>query len=257
MEFKVGVYEDIPYEEYASIPAYRSHDLTTVIRCPYKWKHELPMKESPALIEGRLQHTLFLEIDKFDDEFVIEPNVDRRTKAGKEEYEDFKASIGDRSPVKQDMYDVCMERRSIVEEYVPRETDKVELTLCFHWRSHPFKARMDWYDGENVWDLKTARDASPRGFKSAINNFNYHMQAALYLDAAKALGMTANQFMFLAQEKAHPYPFAVYTLSEEAIDYGIARNEQALKTIIDCNDRDDYKPFNVSGIQTVELSDLY
>ena len=46
---------------------------------------------------------------------------------------------------------------------------------------------MDWYDGENVWDLKTARDASPRGFKSAINNFNYHMQAALYLDAAKAL----------------------------------------------------------------------
>jgi len=257
MEFKVGVYEDIPYEEYASIPAYRSHDLTTVIRCPYKWKHELPMKESPALIEGRLQHTLFLEIDKFDDEFVIEPNVDRRTKAGKEEYEDFKASIGDRSPVKQDMYDVCMERRSIVEEYVPRETDKVELTLCFHWRSHPFKARMDWYDGENVWDLKTARDASPRGFKSAINNFNYHMQAALYLDAAKALGMTANQFMFLAQEKAHPYPFAVYTLSEEAIDYGIARNEQALKTIIDCKDRDDYKPFNVSGIQTVELSDLY
>ena len=63
--------------------------------------------------------------------------------------------------------------------------------------------------------------------------------------------------MFLAQEKAHPYPFAVYTLSEEAIDYGRARNEQALKTIIDCKDRDDYKPFNVSGVQTVELSDLY
>ena len=70
MDFKVGFYEDVPYEEYASIPAYRSHDLTTVIKCPYKWKNELPMKESPALIEGRLQHTLFLEIDKFDDEFV-------------------------------------------------------------------------------------------------------------------------------------------------------------------------------------------
>ena len=257
MDFKVGVYEGVPYEEYAEINAYRSHDLTTVIKCPYKWKNELPMKESPALIEGRLQHTLFLEIDKFDDEFVIEPNVDRRTKAGKEEYEDFKASIGDRSPVKQDMYDVCMERRKVVEEYVPHETHKVELTLCFHWHNHPFKARMDWYDGENVWDLKTARDASPRGFKSAINNFNYHMQAALYLDAAKALDLPANQFMFLAQEKAHPYPFAVYTLSEEAVDYGRARNEQALKTIIDCKDRDDYKPFNVSGIQTVDIGDLY
>lgn len=257
MDFKVGLYENVPYEEYAQIEAYRSHDLTTVIKCPYKWKHELPMKESPALIEGRLQHTLFLEIDKFDDEFVIEPNVDRRTKAGKEEYEDFKAGLGKRSPVKQDMYDVCMERRKVVEEYVPRETDKVEVTLCFYWHNHPFKARLDWYDGENVWDLKTARDASPRGFKSAINNFNYHMQASLYLDACRALDMPAKQFMFLAQEKLHPYPFAVYALSDEAAAYAQARNEQALQTILECKDRDVWKPFNVSGVQTVELSDLY
>ena len=215
------------------------------------------MKESPALIEGRLQHTLFLEIDKFDDEFVIEPNVDRRTKAGKEEYEDFKAGLGKRSPVKQDMYDVCMERRKVVEEYVPRETDKVEVTLCFYWHNHPFKARLDWYDGENVWDLKTARDASPRGFKSAINNFNYHMQASLYLDACRALDMPAKQFMFLAQEKLHPYPFAVYALSDEAAAYAQARNEQALQTILECKDRDVWKPFNVSGVQTVELGDLY
>ncbi len=60
--------------------------------------------------------------NKFDEEFVIEPNVDRRTKAGKEEYEDFKAGIGDRTPIKQDMYDVCMDRRKVVEEYVPHGT---------------------------------------------------------------------------------------------------------------------------------------
>ena len=150
-----------------------------------------------------------------------------------------------------------MERRKVVEEYVPRETDKVELTLCFYWHNHPFKARMDWYDGKNVWDLKTARDASPRGFRSAINNFNYYMQAALYLDAAKALDMPANQFMFLAQEKMHPYPFAVYTLSPEAVEYGRAKNEQALKTLLECKDKEDYKPYNVSGVQVVELGDLY
>ena len=85
MEFKVGVYENVPYEEYAEIEAFRSHDLTSVIKCPYTWKNQGPMKETPALIEGRVQHTVFLELDKFDDEFVIEPNVDRRTKAGKEE----------------------------------------------------------------------------------------------------------------------------------------------------------------------------
>ena len=87
--FKEGIFKNIPYEEYAEIDAYRSHDLTSVIKCPYSWKYSGPMKESPALIEGRLQHTLFLELEKFDEEFVIEPNVDRRTKAGKAEYEDF------------------------------------------------------------------------------------------------------------------------------------------------------------------------
>ena len=262
MEFKVGVYENVPYPEYAAInldgePVYRSHDLTSVIKCPYTWKNEGPRKETPALIEGRVQHCLFLELDKFDEEFVIEPNVDRRTKAGKEEYEDFKAGIGDRTPIKQDMYDVCMDRRKVVEEFVPRGTDKVELTVCFYWHNHPFKARFDWYDGKNVWDLKTARDASPRGFRNAINSFNYYMQAALYLEAAKASNLPAEQFMFLAQEKLHPYPFAVYTLSDEAIEYGKAKNEQALKTLLDCKDNDDYKPFNVTGTQVVELGDLW
>ena len=257
MKFKVGAYENVPYEEYAEIEAFRSHDLTSVIKCPYTWKNEGPMKETPALIEGRVQHTVFLELDKFDQEFVIEPNVDSRNKAGKEEDEDFNARIGNRTRIKQDMYDVCMERRKVVEEYVPHETHKVELTLCFYWHNHPFKARMDWYDGKNVWDLKTARDASPRGFRSAINNFNYYMQAALYLDAAKALDMPANQFMFLAQEKMHPYPFAVYTLSPEAVEYGRAKNEQALKTLLECKDKEDYKPYNVSGVQVVELGDLY
>jgi exodeoxyribonuclease VIII len=257
MKFKAGIYQDIRYEEYAKIPAYRSHDLTSVIKCPYTWKHQAPMKESPALIEGRLQHTVFLEPDKFDDEFAIEPNVDRRTKAGKAEYEDFKSSIGDRTPVKQDMVDVCMERREIVKQYVPAVTDDVELTICFMWHEHPFKARLDWHDGSAAWDLKTARDASPSGFRRAINNFNYHMQAALYLDACAASGLGAEQFMFLAQEKAHPYPYAVYTLSDEAVEYGRAKNEQALKTLLRCKENDDYRPFNVSGVQVVEIGDLY
>ena len=71
MKFQIGIYEDLDYETYASIPAWRSHDLTTLIKCPYSWKHQKPITESPALLEGRVQHTVFLEHDKFDDEFVI------------------------------------------------------------------------------------------------------------------------------------------------------------------------------------------
>ena len=54
MEFKEGLYEDIPYEQYDSIPAYRSHDLTSVIKCPYTWKNKKGLTPSPALLEGRV-----------------------------------------------------------------------------------------------------------------------------------------------------------------------------------------------------------
>ena len=83
------------------------------------------------------------------------------------------------------------------------------------------------------------------------------MQAALYVDACRTLGLTAKGFNFLAQEKQHPYPHVVYTLSDEALVYARQRNEQALDLLLRCKDNDDFKPYNVEGIQTVELSDLY
>jgi exodeoxyribonuclease VIII len=244
MDFKVGIYEDLDYETYASIPAWRSHDLTELIKCPYSWRNKRDISESPALHEGRVQHTVFLELHKFFDEFAIEPAVDKRTKAGKAEYNEWLETLGDRTPCKQDLYDVCMERREVVKHFIPTDEHKVELTLCFEWHGQPCKGKLDWWTGTDIWDLKTCRDASPFGFRSAINNFRYYQQAAYYLTAVRALGMRADRFYFLAQEKAHPYPYGVYTLSDEAIEYGIAKNEQAMAIGLDCAKRDEWLPFN-------------
>ena len=49
---KPGVYENIAYEEYDAIPAYRSHDLTT-IKCPYSWKNR----------KAQLKHLLYLRAE--------------------------------------------------------------------------------------------------------------------------------------------------------------------------------------------------
>jgi len=257
MEFKIGIYDNISYEDYASIPAYRASDLKEVIKCPFSWRNSKGLTPSPALLEGRVQHTVFLEHHKFDEEFVIQPNINRRTKVGKEEYEDFLGTVVNRTPITQDMYDICMERRAVVAEYIPAADHKVEHTLVFEWKGHPFKCRLDWYDNIDVWDLKTCRDASPRGFKQAINNFKYHMQAALYVDACRALGLRADTFKFLAQEKTQPFAYAVYEMSNEALAYARAKNEQALSIILKCKQEDSYKPFGLDGSQVIELGDLY
>jgi hypothetical protein len=52
------------------------------------------VNESPALLEGRVQHTVFLEHHKFHDEFAIDPGFDKRTKAGKEGYQDWTFWVG-------------------------------------------------------------------------------------------------------------------------------------------------------------------
>jgi len=260
MDFKPGIYEDLDYPTYASIPAWRSHDLTTIIKCPYSWKNKKDISESPALLEGRVQHTVFLEHHKFHEEFAIEPVVDRRTKVGKEAYADWLETVGDRTPCKQDLYDLCMERREVVADYIPTEEHSVELTLVFEWCGQPCKGKLDWYTGTDIWDLKTCRDASPRGFRSAINTFRYYQQAAYYLAAAEACGLPAEKFYFLAQEKAHPYPYAVYTLSDEAIEYGHARNEQALALALRCEAEQHWPCYNIreeTGVTTFKVEDLW
>jgi len=258
MEFKEGIYEDMPFEEYNEIPAYRASDLKDADKCIYTWKNRKGFKDSPALLEGRVQHTVFLELHNFDKEFVVQPSIDRRTKVGKAEYEDFLATTGNRTPITQDLYNACMERRETIADLVPDgEQDKTELTVCYMYHEQPFKSRLDWYDGKRVWDLKTCRDASPRGFKQAINNFNYHMQAALYVDACRIVGLPADGFSFLAQEKAQPYPYVVYEMSDEAMLYARSKNEQALAAILNAKESDDYRPYNLDGVQTIELGDLY
>jgi len=257
MEFKEGIYEDLDYPTYASIPAWRSHDLTTIIKCPYTWKNQTHNSESPALLEGRVQHTCFLEHHKFEDEFIFIPDINRRTKAGKEEYEDWLTTVGDKTPIKPELYEICMERREIVKDFIPKPEHRVELTLCFIWNGEQCKGKLDWHTGTDVWDLKTCRDASPRGFKSAINSFRYYQQAAFYVRACRAVGLPTEKFYFLAQEKAHPYPFGVYTLSEEAIAYGDEKNEQALAMGIKCRESGEYKPYNNDKTIEFKLDDLY
>ena len=60
MEFKEGIYENLDYTTYDSIQAWRSHDLTDISKCPFTWKHKVFDSESPALLEGRVQHTVCL-----------------------------------------------------------------------------------------------------------------------------------------------------------------------------------------------------
>ena len=184
--------------------------------------------------------------------------MDRRTKVGKEEYQDFISSTGDRSIVTQDLYDTCVKRVEVLDAFRPRKEDKTELSIVFDYYGHLCKARFDMLQNNVIMDLKTCRDASPKGFKQAVRTFGYHQQAAFYIDAALSAGLSeVDRFQFIAVSKQQPYPYAIYEMSDEALAYGRAMNEKALDMLVRCEKTGIYTPFNLhNSIVEIKLSDL-
>jgi hypothetical protein len=88
--------------------------------------------------------------------------------------------------------------------------------------------------GGAIVDIKTTRDASERAFERSIFEHGYHRQAAMYLDAARVLGIAAEHFVILAVEKARPYAVAAYRLTDGAIDAGRQQITRLLRSYADC-----------------------
>jgi hypothetical protein len=256
--YPVGVYEDMPFDEYNNIDAIRSHDLTSIIKDPYTWKYETKAdNEASFFIEGRLQHCLFLEPHVFADEFVIAPNIDRRTKLGKEEYAEFMDSVGNRTVVNQAMVDECQARVEVLDALRPTDKDQTELTIVFDFYEHRCKARLDMLAGSTIIDLKTCRSASPRSFIQSVKSYGYYQQGAFYLTAGQSVGLDVDSFQFIALQKAQPYPYVVYELTPESIAYGSAQNQQAIDIMMHCKEHDIYTPYNLHNkIVPIELHDL-
>ena len=51
-------------------------------------------------------------------------------------------------------------------------------------------------------------------------NFNYHIQAAFYLDILQSLGINATRFIFVAVEKSAPYLIGFYELDAQSLELG-------------------------------------
>ena len=76
---------------YDSIPAVRRSELWEIRKSPahYQWAVEHPSKETPALKFGTASHKFILEEEEFWKEYILEPEVDRRTKDGKAVWSQF------------------------------------------------------------------------------------------------------------------------------------------------------------------------
>lgn len=127
------------------------------------------------------------------------------------------------------------------------------------------------FDSIGVWpcipDLKTTQDIGHHSFKADVYRFGYHVQAALYLEAAEALELKARngdpirKFVIVAVEKEPPYPIRVISLGEQVLSAGRKRLRKLKRIWAACVESGDWPgpPENVEIMDEVpawELRDL-
>jgi hypothetical protein len=90
------------------------------------------------------------------------------------------------------------------------------------------KARFDFRSPNEriIFDLKTSQSSDPLGrfgFRKFAQTFRYDLQAAHYLDAAKACTGVDYRFLLIAVENDHPHTVSVCEFDEETLTQ--AKNE--------------------------------
>lgn len=242
-------------QEYNAAKGIRRSDLWKMEDSPEKFKYflEHPPEKTQAMAFGSACHKFILENGDFSSEYALAPNVDRRTKAGKDAWEEFLASIGDRTPITED------ENQTMVEMYEALDRcplakklihGKGETEQAFFWKDpetgEDCKIKTDrlvkynrrWY----VVDYKTCQSAETMRFNNEVWRLGYYFQAGMYTEgvmAAKKLKKRPG-FLFVAQEKKAPYSVNVIEVSEEVMNAGVAKFHELLAKYHDCNVLDNW-----------------
>jgi len=259
---KVGIHKGIPNEEYhADRTAVSSTWLKTINKSPFHLRAMLdspPAEPTPALTMGSAVDCLTFEPELWDKQFIVAPkDLNRRTKEGKETWA--KLMKDKRTVVSFAQYQEALATTAaITTNPVMKDIMKSgESQLSFVWRDPVTgllcKCRPDWYDEKSgtVVDLKTAQDASPKGFSRAIANFGYHIQQAFYSDGIRYCGKPVRRFIFGVMEKpdgrtvteADPRLMAFYELDEEDVQAGEDSYTSGLSAINFCMINDEWEGY--------------
>lgn len=254
-------------KEYRTHPAISRSELWKMHESPekFKWYRDHPSEPTPALLFGQLVHKMLLQPESFQTEFVVAPAVDRRTKAGKDEYAAFVDSVGDRTVVSRDDYDRAMDM--VVAARMNPLVNKLldgEKEVPFFWTDEDTgedcKVRLDCLtEIEGTYyivDYKSTTNADTETFSNKdIVKHGYFMQAGMYSEGVMhGLNLSYRpQFVFIAQEKTEPYAVNVIAASNKVMLAGVDKFRELLGKYHQCRVLDFYPGYNGMG----EINEAY
>lgn len=231
-------------EEYHAHGAVSKSDLDLINRSPlhYMDSRQNRKEQTEAMLFGSVVHKLVLEPESFAAEYAVAPKFDRRTKAGKQAWQDFSDSIGNETVISEELY---TEAQAVAGAVLANPIANKLLAggqaeQSFFWTDAETgvecKCRPDYLLRERglVIDLKTTENASPERFAKSAYDYRYHVQAWWYLHGLQQCGIDANDFVFVAVEKKPPYAVCVYAADDLMLRLGEMEAMENLRTYAEC-----------------------
>lgn len=197
----------------------------------FQWAVNHPENPTPALVFGSMVHKWLLQPRSFTEDYVIAPNVDRRTKAGKEEWQRYVERAGDKTLVSIDDWNTARDMAAAVKKHrIAKELIKGRHEVPFFWTDEDTgercKVKLDCIHGTKkrpiIVDYKTANNAKTEVFNRKLFEFGYHLQAFMYTEAVRITYKLAErpEFVFVVQEKKPPYSVNVIRVMDDVMGEG-------------------------------------
>ena len=228
------IHTNIPMAEYRQMEGLSKHELDNFAVAPayYQHRRKQEWKPSRSMEMGTLIHSLVLE-GRTD--FAVGPEVDRRTKAGKEEWQIFCENNIGKVIVTRDEAAViygCQDACAPLMEHCAYTDDDIENSLFWERDGIKCKGRPDLIARINeelcIVDLKTTNDI--RNFDGSFNRFRYDVQAAWYQYGYQHATGTkeAPGFWFLVVDTEAPHLAQFIRPSRDVLANANARIEEEL-----------------------------
>ncbi|ENS4909143.1 PD-(D/E)XK nuclease-like domain-containing protein, partial [Salmonella enterica] len=192
-DIQPGIYYDIPNEAYHAGPGVSKSQLDDIADTPaiYLWRKNAPVdtEKTKTLDTGTAFHCRILEPEEFSKRFIIAPEFNRRTSAGKEEEKTFleecartgrtvltaeegrKIELMYQSVMALPLGQWLVESAGYAESSVYWEDPETGI-LC---RCRPDKIIPEFHW---IMDVKTTADI--QRFRTAYYDYRYHVQDAFY-----------------------------------------------------------------------------
>lgn len=224
---------------YDQIEGVRWSRLRSMRISPLQYRHDTdtPSADTSAFRVGRATHSLILQPENFDVEFVVWSG----TRRGKS-WDAFAAEHTDRTILTATEHAAALgamegvARHPTASHLLQGGTAEKAITWKDDETGIVCKAKPDLVTNR-LLELKTTRNLDARLFASDVARLGYYGQAAFYLRGLRANGFDSDRLpVIIAVENSPPHDVCCWELTQETVEQGDALVERLLRELAICTD---------------------